>query len=153
MDRQLAARLPDEVAWVRPGLPSRLPFRSRTVTSHRQYALNKYLHKMLLLVDGCTMARRTLLNFVSRSHMHWMYANDAVLLAPPTIATRSKILRAARRSFSLLAARAKPYTPPHTTVRAMSDAPLEYASSCIIPTTFTDFKVCCAIQCLTAAIL
>ena len=67
--------------------------------------------------------------------------------------THSKILRAARRSFTLLASRAKPYTPPHTAVRTMSDAPLEYASSCIIPTTFTDFKVCCAIHDARCAIL
>ena len=122
LDRQLAARLPDEVAWVRPGLPSRLPFRSRTVTSHRQYALNKYLHKMLILVDGCTMARRTLLNFVSRSHMHWMYANDAVLLAPPTAARLDDVRAEQAREMARASLFAASEVPMHRASHRYSEA-------------------------------
>lgn len=91
LDRQLAAKLPAVVSWTRPALPSRFPFRSSSLTSHRQFALNAYLHKMLQLVEGHPKARRTLLNFVSRSHMHWTYANDAVLLTPATAARLEEI--------------------------------------------------------------
>ena len=86
LDRQLAAKLPYKAASMRPSLPSRLPFRSVTSTSHRQYSLNQYLHQLMPLCEPHPTARRTLLNFLSRSHLHWTYASDAVLLAPPTAA-------------------------------------------------------------------
>lgn len=84
LDKQLAAVLPAHAT--RPNLPSRYPFRSSGLTAHRQYALNRYMTSVLTLTQPYSTARRTLLNFVSRSHMHWTYANDAVLLAPPTAA-------------------------------------------------------------------
>ena len=93
LDKQLCAALPYHVANARPSLPSRVPFRTSSVTSHRQYALNRYLTSVLSIVLPFPRARRTLLNFVSRSHMHWTYANDAVLLAP-TLAARAEEVRA-----------------------------------------------------------
>lgn len=87
LDRQLATRLPAGCS--RPVLPSRMPFRSARVTSYRQYALNAYLQSMLPLVSyeagGPPGARRLLLHFLSRSHVHWLYAGDQpVPFTPPT---------------------------------------------------------------------
>jgi hypothetical protein len=87
LDKQLATRLPAGCS--RPSLPSRVPFRSARVTSYRQYALNAYLQAMLPLVSyeygGPPGARRLLLHFLSRSHVHWLYAGDQpVPFTPPT---------------------------------------------------------------------
>ena len=84
LDRQLTGRLPTGGA--RPTLPSRYPFRSSRITAYRQFALNTYLQGLLPLVEQVPPARRLLLNFLSRSHMHWLYAGDAVPFTPPTAA-------------------------------------------------------------------
>lgn len=45
--------------------------------------LLRYLQQVLPLVEGVPRARCTLLNFLSRSHMHWLYANDVSLTQHP----------------------------------------------------------------------
>lgn len=87
LDRQLAAKLPPRCP--RPALPSRMPWRSSSLTTYRQFALNAYLQGVLPLASheagGFPAARRLLLHFLSRSHVHWLYAGDAsVPFTPPT---------------------------------------------------------------------
>ena len=78
--------MPYETAWLRPSLPSRMPFRSGRITAYRQFALNGYLREVIRLSQPIPAARRTLLSFLRRSHMHWLYADDlAAPLAAPGI--------------------------------------------------------------------
>jgi len=79
LDRQLAKTLPDGCD--RPALPARYPFRTARIVAYRQFALNSYLQLLLPLVHPDVHARRILLNFLSRSHLHWQYADD--FLASP----------------------------------------------------------------------
>lgn len=66
---QLAKTLPDGCD--RPALPARYPFRTARIVAYRQFALNSYLQLLLPLVHPDVHARRILLNFLSRSHLHW----------------------------------------------------------------------------------
>ena len=89
LDKQLVECMPAALAALRPSLPARYPFRSARLVAYRQLALNKYLQQLLPLVERTAPARRTLLAFLSRSHIHWLYADHtSVLLAscalPPT---------------------------------------------------------------------
>jgi len=79
LDRQLAKTLPEDCE--RPALPARYPFRSSRIVAYRQFSLNSYLQQLLPLVQHIVQARRILLNFLSRSHLHWLYA-DTFLAAP-----------------------------------------------------------------------
>ena len=73
LDRQLAKILPEEI--VRPPLPARYRLRTSRVVSYRQFALNSYMQQLLPLVQPHVQARRLVLNFLSRSHLHWQYAD------------------------------------------------------------------------------
>jgi hypothetical protein len=88
LDRQIAKRLHPSV--VRPALPSRMPWSSQRIVNFRQFALNRYLQRLFAIAHPVSAARRTLLNFLSRSHLHWLYAGSAVLLAAPTAARLSR---------------------------------------------------------------
>lgn len=72
LHKQLVARLPPGTAL--PSLPARMPFNSSRVVAYRQFALNRYLQDLFPLTEPVPAARRTLLSFLSRSHMHWLYA-------------------------------------------------------------------------------
>ena len=97
LDRQIGARLP--LGLIRPALPSRMPFRSARITAYRQFALNTYLQDLVPLASRVPPARRTLLNFLSRSHLHWMFAPEAsrVHTTPPTYAAIEQRSEVARR--------------------------------------------------------
>lgn len=73
LHKQLTMRMPDGGA-VLPALPARMPFNSTRIVAYRQFALNRYLQELFPLVEEVPKARRCLLSFVSRSHMHWLYA-------------------------------------------------------------------------------
>ena len=52
--------------------------------SYRQFALNSYMQQLLPLVQPHVQARRLVLNFLSRSHLHWQYADTFGSCTMPT---------------------------------------------------------------------
>ena len=86
LDRQLAKALPEDCE--RPALPARYPFRSSRIVSYRQFSLNSYLQQLLPLVMRKVLPRRILFNFLSRSHLCWLY--EDFLLPTPSHSKLSK---------------------------------------------------------------
>ena len=95
LDRQVTKCLPADVRM--PSLPSRYPFRSKGLATFRQFALNRYLQQLLLLIEDQPAARRITLDFLSRSHLHWLYAGSHVDAVPPTVPTMELLNNSMRR--------------------------------------------------------
>ena len=68
LDARLAPHLPG-----RPALPPRMPFRGRRVVAYRKVALNSWLQKVLVLTESAPIPRCTLIDFLSASHLYWIY--------------------------------------------------------------------------------
>ena len=58
-----------------------------TVVPHAR----SYMQQLLPLVHPSVKARRVLLNFLSRSHLHWLYADDFLSPTVPTDANLAAV--------------------------------------------------------------